>query len=128
MSRIVDSFVRFFMRWVPDSFVIAVILSLLTFGLAIGAKKSGPAGLTGPWGTVQWGIGRRVSFVKIHTRPRALRFEAPTMTVQGMSYLSHLPNYTTEPLENKAIFKLFSFRHVHLFFRVPTCSRGGSRN
>ena len=36
MNRFVDRFVRFFMHWIPDSFVIAILLRLVTFVLAVG--------------------------------------------------------------------------------------------
>ena len=44
VSRIVQFFARFFLRWVPDAFVVAVLLTLLTFALAMGVMGYGLIG------------------------------------------------------------------------------------
>lgn len=56
MSRLVDSFVRFFIRWVPDSFVIAIILTLLTFFLSVVVGGYGAKDTISSWGTGFWNL------------------------------------------------------------------------
>ena len=56
MNKIVDSFVRFFMRWIPDSFVIAIILTLLTFLLAVSVADYGARETVVSWGGGFWNL------------------------------------------------------------------------
>jgi hypothetical protein len=43
-------------RWIPDPLVIAVALSLLTFGLALATTDAGPLALVRAWGDGFWGL------------------------------------------------------------------------
>jgi len=56
VNRIIDFFVRFFLRWVPDAFVVALLLSLLTFGLAITVAGFGVAETLNSWGDGFWNL------------------------------------------------------------------------
>ena len=56
MNRIIDFFVRFFLRWVPDAFVVALVLSLLTFGLAITVAGFGVTETLNSWGDGFWNL------------------------------------------------------------------------
>jgi short-chain fatty acids transporter len=56
LSRLVDSFVRFFIRWVPDSFVIAIILTLLTFFLSVVVGGYSAKETVGSWGGGFWNL------------------------------------------------------------------------
>ena len=56
MNRIIDFFVRFFLRWVPDAFVVALVLSLLTFGLAVTVAGFGVAETLNSWGDGFWNL------------------------------------------------------------------------
>ncbi|MFT6434021.1 MAG: short-chain fatty acids transporter [Candidatus Azotimanducaceae bacterium] len=52
----VDSFVRFFIRWVPDSFVIAIILTLLTFFLSVVVGGYSAKETVSSWGGGFWNL------------------------------------------------------------------------
>jgi short-chain fatty acids transporter len=56
MNRFVDRFVRFFMRWIPDSFVIAIILTLVTFVLAVSVGDFGIKETVVSWGGGFWNL------------------------------------------------------------------------
>ncbi len=56
MHRGVDVLVRFFMRWIPDSFVIAIILTLFTFLLSISVADFGIADTISTWGSGFWDL------------------------------------------------------------------------
>lgn len=56
MNSIIDFFVRFFLRWVPDAFVVALVLSLLTFGLAITVAGFGVVETLNSWGDGFWNL------------------------------------------------------------------------
>ena len=56
MNKIVDGFVRFFMRWVPDSFVIAIVLTLFTFLLAVSVGGFGVKASVISWGGGFWNL------------------------------------------------------------------------
>lgn len=54
MSRIALPFVRLFNRWMPDPFIFALLLTLVTFGFAIGAGHTSPIEATQIWGSNIW--------------------------------------------------------------------------
>jgi short-chain fatty acids transporter len=56
MGRLTNSLVTFFERWMPDSFVVAVILSVLTFVLAIAAAGATPIEAITAWGDGFWNL------------------------------------------------------------------------
>ncbi len=56
MNRLVQLLVRFFLRWVPDSFVVAGVLSLLTFVLAVTAAGYGVVDTLDAWGDSFWNL------------------------------------------------------------------------
>lgn len=56
MDGFVNFFVRFFLRWVPDAFVVAVLLSLLTFVLAVTVAGFGVAETINSWGDGFWNL------------------------------------------------------------------------
>lgn len=56
MNRFIDLSVRFFIRWIPDSFVVAVSLSILTFLLAISLTDYTPVLALQSWGDNFWNI------------------------------------------------------------------------
>ncbi len=56
VSRIVQFFARFFLRWVPDAFVVAVLLTLLTFALAMGVTGYGFQETIDSWGDSFWNL------------------------------------------------------------------------
>lgn len=47
---------RFFLRWVPDAFVVAILLSLLTFGLAVTVTGYGVTDTISSWGDGFWNL------------------------------------------------------------------------
>ncbi|MEE2777109.1 MAG: TIGR00366 family protein [Acidobacteriota bacterium] len=56
MNRIVKFLVRFFLRWVPDAFVVAALLTMLTFALAIGVAGYSPQATLESWGDSFWNL------------------------------------------------------------------------
>ena len=56
MSRVVAVLVRFFLRWMPDAFVVAALLTLLTFALAVGVSGYGVGDTLRSWGDGFWGL------------------------------------------------------------------------
>lgn len=54
MDRLLDGFVRFFVRWIPDSFVVAILLTLLTFVLAVTVAGEPPVDAVLAWGDGIW--------------------------------------------------------------------------
>lgn len=56
MDGLVNFLVRFFLRWVPDAFVVAVLLSLLTFVLAVIVAGFGVAETISSWGDGFWNL------------------------------------------------------------------------
>ena len=56
LNRLITAIVRVFERWLPDSFVIAVLLTLLTFALAIGLTDTTPIGAVEAWGDGFWNL------------------------------------------------------------------------
>ncbi|REJ73504.1 MAG: short-chain fatty acid transporter [Acidobacteria bacterium] len=56
MSRLAQFLARFFVRWIPDSFVVAVLLSLLTFGLAVLVAGYGASETIDAWGDGFWDL------------------------------------------------------------------------
>ncbi|MBK7949688.1 MAG: short-chain fatty acid transporter [Deltaproteobacteria bacterium] len=54
MDRLLDGFVRFFVRWIPDSFVVAILLTLLTFFLAVTVAGEPPLDAVLAWGDSVW--------------------------------------------------------------------------
>ncbi|MFP6808487.1 MAG: TIGR00366 family protein [Pseudomonadales bacterium] len=56
MNKLVDRMVHFFMRWIPDSFVIAIVLTLFTFALAISVGSFSPKETVISWGSGFWNL------------------------------------------------------------------------
>lgn len=54
MHRLVQLCSRFFLRYMPDAFVVAVLLSLLTFALAVGVAGYGVTETIDSWGSGFW--------------------------------------------------------------------------
>lgn len=55
-DRIIQTLVRFFLRWVPDSFVVAAVLTLLTFVLAVLVAGYGVSDTIESWGDGFWNL------------------------------------------------------------------------
>src|SRR5688572_12147806 len=53
-SRVADAIGRFTARWVPSAFTIAVLLTLVTFALAIGWAGASVASTLRAWGGGFW--------------------------------------------------------------------------
>ena len=56
MHRLAQTLARFFVRWVPDSFVVAVGLTLLTMLLAVTVAGYGPMDTVNAWGDGFWNL------------------------------------------------------------------------
>jgi short-chain fatty acids transporter len=56
VNSIIDFFVRLFLRWITDAFVVALVLSLLTFGLAITVAGFGVVETLNSWGDGFWNL------------------------------------------------------------------------
>jgi len=56
MGRLTNNIVIFFQRWMPDSFVVAIVLSVLTFILAITAAGASPIETVLAWGDGFWNL------------------------------------------------------------------------
>ncbi len=56
MNRLTAVFVRLFVRWMPDSFAVALLLTILTFGLAITVTNQDPADAIESWGNSFWNL------------------------------------------------------------------------
>ncbi|MEM1245248.1 MAG: TIGR00366 family protein [Acidobacteriota bacterium] len=56
MHRLAQTLARFFVRWVPDSFVVAVGLTLLTMLLAVSVAGYGPMETVNAWGDGFWNL------------------------------------------------------------------------
>jgi short-chain fatty acids transporter len=56
VNRVVQILIRFFLRWTPDSFVVAGLLSLLTFILAITVAGFSLGGTMEAWGDSFWNL------------------------------------------------------------------------
>ncbi len=56
LSKATAFFVNIFQRWMPDSFVVAVVLTLLTFLLSVTAAGFGPRETLMAWGDGFWGL------------------------------------------------------------------------
>lgn len=54
LGRIATLLTRWALRWVPDSFVIAILLTVFVFALALVATPSSPAQLARWWGDGIW--------------------------------------------------------------------------
>ena len=54
LQRLARAMTAWSTRWVPDAYVIAVLLSLLAFGLGLAFTDSGPLDLVKDWGTGFW--------------------------------------------------------------------------
>jgi len=54
VNRILQWLVRFFLRWLPDSFVVALLLTLLTFVLSITVADQTPSQCLDAWGSNLW--------------------------------------------------------------------------
>lgn len=52
----IQFFVRLFIRWIPDAFVVAVFLSLLTFVLAVGVAGYSLPATIASWGDSFWNL------------------------------------------------------------------------
>lgn len=56
LARVAAGLSGWSMRWIPDPLVIAVALSLFTFGLALATTDSSPLALLRAWGDGFWGL------------------------------------------------------------------------
>ena len=56
MNRIVATFVRLFVRWMPDSFAVALLLSMLTFILSVTVAGYSPGATVESWGDSFWDL------------------------------------------------------------------------
>ena len=56
MNRLTAVFVRLFVRWMPDSFAVALLLTILTFVLAITVTNQNPADAIESWGNSFWNL------------------------------------------------------------------------
>lgn len=56
MNHLLNVVVRFFERWMPDSFVVAIVLTLLTFTLAIGTTDTSAWQAIGIWNDGLWSL------------------------------------------------------------------------
>lgn len=56
MNRLVSPLVRLFVRWMPDAFAVAVLLSILTFILAVTVADYSPADAIASWGDSFWNL------------------------------------------------------------------------
>ncbi len=56
MQRLLQFLVRIFLRYMPDAYVVAVVLTLLTFGLAITVAGYGPKETIESWGDSFWNL------------------------------------------------------------------------
>ena len=56
MRKLVAPLERFFLRWVPDAFVVAILLSLMTFALAVGVTGYGVTETISSWGDGFWNL------------------------------------------------------------------------
>lgn len=54
LARIAGALTRFSSRWVPDAWVIAILLTLFTAGAAVVVTESRPAEVVGYWGDGFW--------------------------------------------------------------------------
>jgi short-chain fatty acids transporter len=56
LARLASRLTAWSVRWIPDPLVIAVGLSILTFGLALAVTDTGPGDLLRAWGDGFWGL------------------------------------------------------------------------
>ncbi len=56
MARLTNAIVVFFERWMPDSFVVAIVLSVLTFALAVTTAGATPGDTIAAWGDGFWDL------------------------------------------------------------------------
>ena len=56
MNRLVSPLVRFFVRWMPDAFAVALLLSIGTFVLAITVADYSAGDAIGSWGDSFWNL------------------------------------------------------------------------
>jgi short-chain fatty acids transporter len=56
MNGFVSALVRLFVRWTPDAFVVAVLLSIFTFLLAVTVAGYSPVSAVEAWGDGFWGL------------------------------------------------------------------------
>ncbi len=56
MNRVVPTLVRIFIRWMPDAFVVAILLTLFTFALAVGIAGQAPSDALASWGDGFWDL------------------------------------------------------------------------
>ena len=55
-KRLTDHFTIFAEKWVPDSYVIALVLTVLAYGLALIFTDEGPYKLVQDWGKGFWSL------------------------------------------------------------------------
>ena len=56
MNRLVNLLVRIFLRWMPDAFVVAGLLTLLTFLLSVGVARYSVTDTLNSWGDSFWNL------------------------------------------------------------------------
>lgn len=56
LARLTSGFVTFFERWMPDAFVVAVVLSVITFLLSIVVAGASPSEAVTAWGDGFWNL------------------------------------------------------------------------
>lgn len=56
MTRLLSVFARLFVRWIPDAFVVALVLSILTFALAVGVADYPAHDTLLSWGNGFWNL------------------------------------------------------------------------
>lgn len=56
MNRLTAVFVRLFVRWMPDAFVVALLLTMLTFVLATTVAGQSPSAAIESWGNSFWNL------------------------------------------------------------------------
>ncbi len=56
LSRFTNTLVAFFNRWMPDTLVVALVLTAITFALGIGLTETGPVEAVAVWGDNLWNL------------------------------------------------------------------------
>ena len=93
MNRLTQPLARFFLRWVPDSLVVAVLLTFLTFFLAVTVAGFGASETVTSWGDGFWNL---LKFTNQITLTLLLGY-ALANTPVVRSLLTKLANQVTSP-------------------------------